>query len=90
MKSILFFGFLIIEFYCKLTRHSDDVLKRDRIYIEAHRCVSNGQKNHNSKEAILDSIKNGVEAFETDAWLTLDKKVVLSHNKKIPNAIFKK
>ena len=85
MKSILFLGFLIIEFNCQLTRHSADVLKRDRIYIEAHRCVSNGQKNHNSKEAILDAIKNGVEAFETDAWLTLDKKVVLSHNKETPN-----
>ena len=83
MKSILILGFLIISFNCELTRHSDDVLKRERIFIEAHRGVSNGQKNHNTKEAILNSMENKVEAFETDAWLSTDKKVFLFHDKKI-------
>ena len=69
---------------CELTRHSDDVLKKDRngrIFIEAHRCVTEGQKNHNTKEAILNAIDNKVEAVETDVWLTKDKKVILSHDK---------
>ena len=69
-----------MSFNCELTRHSDDVLKREKIFIEAHRGVSEGQKNHNTKEAILDSIYKGIEAFETDAWLTKDKKVILSHD----------
>ena len=63
-----------------LTRHSNDVLKRERIYIEAHRGVTNGQKNHNTKEAILNAMNNGIEAFETDVWLTKDKKLVLIHD----------
>ena len=75
MKSIFLLGFLIISFNCELTRHSDDVLKRERIFIEAHRGVSNGQKNHNTLEAILNAIEDGVESFETDAWLTKDKKL---------------
>ena len=83
MKSIIFLGFLIISFNCELTRHSGDVLKRERIFIEAHRGVSEGQKNHNTKEAILDSIHKEIEAFETDVWLTKDKKVILSHDGKI-------
>ena len=80
LKSIFFLGFLIVSFNCQLTRHSDDVLKRERIFIEAHRCVTEGQKNHNSKEAILNAMDNKVEAIETDAWMTLDKKVVLNHD----------
>ena len=80
MKPIIFLVFLIALFNCKLTRHSNDVLEKKRIFIEAHRGVSNGQKNHNTKQAILDSIENGVEAFETDAWLTKDKKDILSHD----------
>ena len=80
MKSIIFLGILIISFNCELTRHSGDVLKRERIFIEAHRGVSEGQKNHNTKEAILDSINKEIEAFETDVWLTKDKKVILSHD----------
>ena len=80
MKSIIFIGFLIIPFFCELTRHSDDVLKRERIFIEAHRGVTEGQNNHNTKEAILNAIKNNIEAFETDAWLTSDKKVILLHD----------
>ena len=85
MKLFIFFGFLNALFICELTRHSADVLKRDKIYVEAHRGVSNGQKNHNTKEAILNSIESGIEAFETDAWLTKDKKVVLSHDSFILN-----
>ena len=80
MKHIIFLGFLLPIFICELTRHSGDVLERKRIFIEAHRGISNGQTNHNTKEAILDSIRNGVEAFETDAWLTKDKKVILMHD----------
>ena len=81
MKRIIFLCFLNALFICELTRHSSDVLKREgKIFIEAHRGVSNGQKNHNSKEAILTSIKSGIEAFETDAWLTKDKQVILSHD----------
>ena len=80
MKLIIFFGLLIILLKSKLTRHSDDVLKRQKIYIEAHRGVTNAQKNHNTKEAVLDAISKGIESFETDCWLTKDKKVVLSHD----------
>ena len=40
-------------------------------------------KNHNTKEAILNSIENNVETFETDAWLSTDKKVFLFHDEKI-------
>ena len=80
MKSFIFFGFLINLLKCDLTRHSNDVLKRSKIFIEAHRGVSNGQKNHNTKEAILNTISKGVESFETDCWLTKDKKVILSHD----------
>ena len=80
MKSVIFLGFLIISFYCELTRHSDDVLKRERIFIEAHRGVAAGQENHNTKEAILNSIDSGIESFETDCWLTKDNKVVLCHD----------
>ena len=58
MKSIVLLGFLILSFNSELTRHSDDVLKRERIFIEAHRGVSNGQKNHNTKEAILNTMEN--------------------------------
>ena len=83
MKLIIFFGFLITLLKSDLTRHSDDVLKRKKIYIEAHRGVTNAQKNHNTKEAILDAISKGVESFETDCWLTKDKKVVLSHDNSI-------
>ena len=83
MKYIFLLGFLIISFNCELTRHSDDVLKRERIFIEGHRGVSNGQKNHNTKEAILYAMENKVEAFETDVWLSSDKKVFLFHNEKI-------
>ena len=63
-----------------LTRHSGDVLQRKKIFIEGHRGVSDGQKNHNTKESILNAINDGVESFETDAWLTKDKKVVLFHD----------
>ena len=80
MKSIFILGFLFLSLNCELTRHSDDVLKRERIFIEAHRCVTEGQNYHNSKEAILDAIDKGVEAIETDAFLTLDKKIVLNHD----------
>ena len=80
MKSFIFFGFLINLLKCDLTHHSNDVLKRSNIFIEAHRGVSNGQKNHNTKEAILNTISKGVESFETDCWLTKDKKVILSHD----------
>ena len=69
-----------MSFYCELTRHSDDVLKREKIFIEAHRGVTAGQKNHNTKEAFLNAIESGIESFETDAWLTKDNKVVLSHD----------
>ena len=65
---------------CELTRHSADVLRRDRIYIEGHRGVSAGQKNHNTKEAILESINKGVESVEIDVWLTTDKKLVVIHD----------
>ena len=80
MKSIIIFVFLITSFNCHLTRHSDDVLKREKIFIEAHRGVTEGQENHNTKEAILNAIENGVESFETDARLTADKQVVLLHD----------
>ena len=85
MKIIIFLGFLIISFNCELTRQSGDVLKRERIFIEAHRGVSRGQTNHNTKEAIINSINNGVEAFETDVWLTSDKILVLNHDGNINN-----
>ena len=65
---------------CELTRHSADVLKRDRIYIEGHRGISAGQKNHNTKEAILESINQGVESVEIDVWLTTDNKLVVIHD----------
>ena len=80
MNKILFLVFLLFFINCDLTRHSGDVLERKRIYIEGHRGVSDGQKNYNTKEAILNAIKEGVESFETDAWLTKDKKVVLIHD----------
>ena len=80
MKITIYLGFLIVSITCELTRHSDDVLKRNKIFIEAHRGVTEGQKNHNTKEAILDAIEKGVESFETDAWLTADKQVVLMHD----------
>ena len=80
MKEIIFLVFLIFSINCELTRHSGDVLQRKRIFIEGHRGVSDGQKNHNTKESILNAIENGVESFETDAWLTKDKKVVLFHD----------
>ena len=80
MKIIIFLGVLFSMYNCELTRHSGDVLERKRIFIEAYRGIANGQNNHNTKEAILNSIENGVEAFETDAWLTKDKKVVLMHD----------
>ena len=80
MKRIIFLGFLIFSFHCELTRHSGDVLERKKIFIEGHRGVSDGQKNHNTKEAILNAINDGIESFETDAWLTKDKKVVLFHD----------
>jgi glycerophosphoryl diester phosphodiesterase len=80
MELIIFLGFLLMSLNCDLTRHSGDVLKRNKIFIEAHRGVTEGQKNHNTKEAILNSINNGIESFETDAWLTYDKKVVLLHD----------
>ena len=67
MKEFIFlFGFLITILNCELTRHSADVLKRDRIFIEGHRGISAGQKNHNTKEAILESINQGVESVEID------------------------
>ena len=81
MKEFIFlFGFLITILNCELTRHSADVLKRDRIYIEGHRGVSAGQKNHNTKEAILESINQGVESVEIDVWLTTDNKLVVIHD----------
>ena len=80
MKTIIFFVFLFTTYNFKLTRHSDDVLKREKIFIEAHRGVTQAQKNHNTKEAILNAIDNGIESFETDARLTADKKVVLLHD----------
>ena len=80
MKSIILLGFLIWSFNSELTRQSNDVLKMDRIYVEAHRCVIEGQKNHNTKEAILNAIDKGVEAIETDVQLTKDKKLVLIHD----------
>ena len=80
MKQIIFFGFLLLSFGCGLARYSNEVLKRNKIFIEAHRGVTEGQKNHNTKEAILNAIDKGVESFETDAWLTSDKKVVLLHD----------
>ena len=90
MKSIFILGFLFLSLNCELTRHSDDVLKRERIFIEAHRCVTEGQNNHNTKEAILDAIDKGVEAIETDAFLTLDKKVVLNHDNNLGNYLCEK
>ena len=80
MKTLIFLTYLIITFNCKLTRHSDDVLKREKIFIEAHRCLSHGQKNHNTKESIIDAINNGIEAIETDVWLTSDNHTVLFHD----------
>ena len=80
MKLMMLIGFMIISTNCDLTRHSGDVLKRKRIFIEAHRGVSKGQKNHNTKEAILDSINKTVEAIEIDAWLTRDKQVAIFHD----------
>ena len=80
MNSIILLGFLIWSFNCNLTRQSNDVLKKDRIYIEAHRGVIEGQKNHNTKEAILNAIDMGVEAFETDVQLTKDNQLVLIHD----------
>ena len=80
MSKIIILVLLIFSINCDLTRHSGDVLERKRIYIEGHRGVSDGQKNHNTKESILNAIENGVESFETDAWLTKDKKVVLFHD----------
>jgi len=80
LTKLIFLGFLIMLFNCDLTRHSDDVLKRKKIFIEAHRGVTEGQPNHNTKEAILNAIDDGIESFETDAWLTSDKKVVLFHD----------
>ena len=80
MKSIIYLGFLIVIINCELTRHSDDVLKKNKIFIEAHRGVTEGQQNHNTKEAFLDAIEKGIESFETDAWLIADKKVVLLHD----------
>ena len=80
MKSIIYLVLLIATINCELTRHSDDVLKRNKIFIEAHRGVTEGQENHNTKEAFLDAIEKGVESFETDAWLTADKKIVLLHD----------
>ena len=81
MKTILLIGFLILSFSnCELTRQSDDVLKMEKIHIEAHRGVTEGQKNHNTKEGILNAIENGIEAFETDVQLTKDKKLVLIHD----------
>ncbi len=80
MKEIIFlFGFLIITLNCELTRHSTDALKRDWIYIEGYIEISAGQKNHNTKEAILESINQGVELVEIDVWLTTDKKLVVIH-----------
>ena len=85
--KLIFFILLLLEFLylfiplnCELTRHSADVLRRDRIYIEGHRGVSAGQKNHNTKEAILESINKGVESVEIDVWLTTDKKLVVIHD----------
>ncbi len=81
MKTNILIGFLFLTFSnCELTRQSDDVLKREKIHIEAHRGVTEGQKYHNTKEGILNAIKNGVEAFETDVQLTKDKKLVLIHD----------
>ena len=80
MKAHLLLGFFIIPFFCELTRHSDDVLKRDKIYIEGHRGVSEGQKNHNTKEAILNAIDKGIETIEIDVWLTSDKQIAVFHD----------
>ena len=62
MERIIFLGFLIFSFHCELTRHSGDVLENNKIFIEGHRGVSNGQKNHNTKEAILNAINDGIES----------------------------
>ena len=63
-----------------LTRHSEDVSQRKRIYIEGHRGVSEGQKNHNTKEAILNAINEGIESVEIDVWLTADDQLAVFHD----------
>ena len=80
MKPIIFLGFLIISFNCSLTRHSGDVLERKRIFIEGHRGVTEGEKNHNTKEGILKAIDKGIESFETDVWLTADEQLAVFHD----------
>ena len=62
MKSLILIGFLILSFSnCKITRQSNDVLNREKIFIAAHRGVTEGQKYHNTKESILNAIDNGLK-----------------------------
>ena len=64
MKSLILIGFLILPFSnYKITCQSNDVLNREKIFIEVHRGVTEGQKYHNTKEGILNAIDIGLKHF---------------------------
>ena len=73
-----FFIIIYISFISLLKRKAFDEFKPHKVFIEAHRGV-NLEKFQNTKEAILLTIKHGLDSFETDVWLTKDNVLVLIH-----------
>ena len=81
---LLFYLYLILlfEYYYKLKRHPQDIFKKHRLFIEAHRGL-NKEIFENTLEAFSKSILNNIEALETDVWVTKDKIPVLIHSRNL-------
>jgi glycerophosphoryl diester phosphodiesterase len=78
---LLFYLYLILlfEYYYKIKRHPQDIFKKHRLFIEAHKGL-NKVIFENTLEAFSKSILNNIEALETDIWVTKDKIPVLIHS----------
>lgn len=76
---ILLSSYLInLSFSQKVERHAGDIFKMDYTFIESHRGV-NREKPENTMEAFKKAVEYGIEAIETDTWLTKDGVLVIVH-----------
>ena len=76
--SFYLYLFILFEYYYKVKRHEQDIFKKHRVFIEAHRGL-NKEIFENTFEAFSKSIINNIEALETDVWITKDNIPVLVH-----------
>ena len=76
--SFYLYLILLFEYYYKIKRHPEDIFKKHRVFIEAHRGL-NKEIYQNTLEAFSKTILNNIEALETDVWITKDLIPVLVH-----------